>query len=61
MAQRTNGSEAADRGAAAAAMAAITADIAAIARSHGRAVLGYIIDKATVEGANVSRQADRHQ
>ena len=61
MAQRTNGSEAADRGAAAAYLAAITAYLAAIARSHGLDVLGYLLDMATVEAENVSRQADRHE
>ena len=61
MAQRTNGSEAADRGAAAADLAANTADLAAIARSHGLDVLGYLLDMATVEAENVSRQADRHE
>jgi hypothetical protein len=42
-------------------LAAITADLAAIARSHGLDVLGYLLDMATVEAENVSRHADRHE
>ena len=61
MAQRTNRRQAADRRAAGAPLRAITADLAAIARSHGLDVLGYLLDMATVEAENVSRQADRHE
>ena len=61
MAKRTNGSEASGRSAAAAYLAAITADLASIARSHRLDVLGYLLDMATVEAENVSRQADRHE
>jgi hypothetical protein len=60
MAKRTNGSEAADRSAAANYLAAITADLASIARSHGLDVLGYLLDMARVEAENISRQAERH-
>ena len=61
MAKRTNGSEASGRSAAAAYLAAITADLASIARSHRLDVLGYLLDMATVEAENVSRQADRRE
>ncbi len=61
MAERTNGSEAADRGSVADYLAAITADLASIARGHGLDVLGYLLDMARVEAENVSRHADRHE
>ena len=61
MAKRTNGSEASGRSAAAAYLAAITADLASLARGHGLKVLGYLLDMATVEAENISRQADRRE
>jgi len=61
MAKRTNGSEASDRATAAAYLAAITADLASLARGHGLKVLGYLLDMATVEAENISRQADRRE
>jgi hypothetical protein len=61
MAKRTNGSEASDRATAAAYLAAITADLASLARGHGLKVLGYLLDMATVEAENISRHADRRE
>ena len=61
MAKRTNGSEASDRATAAAYLATITADLASLARGHGLKVPGYLLDMATVEAENISRQADRHE
>ena len=61
MAKRTNGSEVCDRATAAAYLAAITADLASLARGHGLKVLGYLLDMATVEAENISRQADRRE
>ncbi len=47
-----------DRPAAAAYIAALTADLALIARRHGLDALGYILDMARLEAENATRHVN---
>jgi hypothetical protein len=51
----SHGNELNERAGAADYIAAMTADLAAIARSHGLDTLGYVLDMARLEAQNVSR------
>ena len=57
-AQETLGRAARDRAAAAAYVAELTADLAAIARQHGLDALGYILEMAQLEAENAARPAN---
>lgn len=46
------------RAAAAVYIAALSGDLAVIARSHGLDTLGYLLDMAQLEADNVTRQSD---
>jgi hypothetical protein len=53
--------EPADREAAAAYLAELTGDLAAIARRHGLDALGYLLDMAKLEAENATRHMNRRR
>ena len=55
MAPLSHGNELQERAASADYIAAMTADLAAIARSHSLDTLGYVLEMARLEAQNVSR------
>jgi hypothetical protein len=58
MADRSSAQDLSGREAAAAYIAALSGDLAVIARSHGLHTLGYLLDMAKLEADNVSRGVD---
>jgi hypothetical protein len=58
MAERADAQKPNEREAAAAYVAALSGDLAAIARRHGLDTLGYILDLARLEAQNVARRTD---
>jgi len=58
MADPTNGEQLVDRSAVADYVATMTADLAAMAREHGLAVLGHLLEMARLEAEGQRRRPD---